>query len=166
MQQILITLHHCTRTAVTTEGQQVVQKAPAETHRMAAFALIRRRHQSLPLRQPLGDLRNGRRTDARHVGQRDDPARSITRFGNAMGKAHAHTLIRIRADPNRTAFNFEHLAQGVIPRPHHGQHFQTSLTQIACGMGSHRHAILQRMQQLVAAKARTRAGRKQQCNRE
>ncbi len=130
---------------------------------MAPVALISRCCDFRPVHQRLRHPPDGFRLNARHVGQRDNPATGITRCVDPVGQTDTHALRCIGADRDHAAFLLQHFSHRKIARPHHCRDFEPCLDQMARRVRGNRRAVFQRMQQLAAAKTSTCTSRQQDC---
>ena len=81
---------HRFRTLVARErGERFVARL-AESHRMAAFAAVKRCHDRRAVGEGRHDARDRCRRDPRHVGERDDPCGGIRRGSHRAREACAH----------------------------------------------------------------------------
>jgi hypothetical protein len=146
-------LEHVPRAFVPGERRELVTQAAGKSDRVtAARPEVRCGDQRAALER-LAHGGNARAPHERHVGERHEVGICLAGVAHCAGEARAHALGRARADADCAAFRLED-ARGLLgARTNHGEHAMHLGSQMARSLHGDRHAVRQRMLELVGTEA-------------
>ena len=155
-----VTGQKCPGSCIARKFEQVVAKASSKTHGVPTLSFKKRSGELRAARNERGERLDGRRVDARHVRQRDDPTIGCRRRTDPARKTRSHAVGSVGAQHNLRTFPSQHLGNFRIAWTNDSHGSVDREQQTTRRQSAHTQIVVQELQQLPAAKPACGTGRK------